>query len=142
LGQSAPVVLALIVSVHHCVDGQNHFSGVPTAFYAMVLLMAAIAYDLLQMVIIRSQGPDSMLKRAIGRDWKGKLSPMLYIIAIVATLGSSWIAQSLLVIAALRWIIPDRRYREALRCISRSIDSSTITRSAFVSQKTTVFGLR
>jgi len=73
-----------------------------------VLLMAAIAYYLLQQAIIRAQGADSILKEAIGRDWKGKLSPVLYIVAIVATLRFSWMAQTIFVIAALIWLIPDR----------------------------------
>lgn len=89
--------------------GENHFAALPTALYAVVLLMAAIAYLVLQRTIIRAQGRDSILKKAIGRDWKGKLSPVLYILAILATLRSPWIAQVLLVIAALIWLIPDRR---------------------------------
>jgi len=89
--------------------GENHFTAVPTALYGVVLLMAAIAYYLLQQAIIRSQGQGSILKKAIGRDWKGKLSPVLYIVAIVATIRSSWIGQAVLVIAALIWLIPDRR---------------------------------
>ena len=94
--------------------GENHFTPVPTALYGVVLLMAAIAYYLLQQVIIRAQGQDSILKKAIGRDWKGKLSLVLYIVAIVATLRSSWIAQGVLVIAALIWLIPDRRIEKRL----------------------------
>ena len=94
--------------------GENHFTAVPTALYGVVLLMAAIAYYLLQQAIIRAQGQDSILKKAIGRDWKGKLSPVLYIVAIVATLRSSWIAQAILVIAALIWLIPDRRIEKRL----------------------------
>jgi uncharacterized membrane protein len=94
--------------------GQNHFTAVPTALYGVVLLMAAVAYYLLQQEIIRSQGQDSILKKAIGRDWKGKLSPVLYIVAIVATLRSSWIGQAVLVIAALIWLIPDRRIEKHL----------------------------
>jgi uncharacterized membrane protein len=94
--------------------GQNHFTGEPTALYGVVLLMAAIAYYLLQQAIIRSQGQGSILKKAIGRDWKGKLSPVLYIVAIVATLRSSWIGQAVLVIAALIWLIPDRRIEKHL----------------------------
>src|SRR5205085_11637617 len=78
--------------------GENHFTSLPTALYGVVLLMAAIAYWLLQQVIIRAQGRDSILKKAIGRDWKGKLSPMLYIIAILSTLRSSWIGQAFFVI--------------------------------------------
>jgi len=86
--------------------GENHFTAVPTAVYGVVLLMAAIAYLLLQQAIIRTQGQDSILKQAIGRDWKGKLSPVLYILAIVATFRSSRIAQVIFVIAALIWLIP------------------------------------
>ena len=89
--------------------GENHFTAVPTALYAVVLLMAAFAYLLLQQAIIRAQGPDSILKKAIGGDWKGKLSPVLYISAIVVAFRSSWTAQGLLAIAALIWFIPDRR---------------------------------
>ena len=94
--------------------GENHFTAMPTALYGVVLLMAAIAYLLLQQAIIRAQGQNSILRKAIGRDWKGKLSPVLYILAIVATLGSSWIAQAILVIAALIWLIPDRRIEKRL----------------------------
>ncbi len=94
--------------------GENHFTAVPTAFYGVVLLMAACAYYLLQQMIIRAQGPDSILKQAIGRDWKGKLSPVLYVVAIVASLRSSWIAQAIFVIAALIWLIPDRRIEKRL----------------------------
>ena len=94
--------------------GENHFTAVPTALYGIVLLMAGIAYYLLQQSIIHAQGQDSILKKAIGRDWKGKLSPVLYIVAIVATLRSSWIAQAVLVIAALIWLIPDRRIEKHL----------------------------
>ena len=94
--------------------GENHFTAVPTALYGVVLLMAAIAYLVLQQAIIRSQGQDSILKKAIGRDWKGKLSPVLYILAIVVALRSSWIAQAILVSAALIWLIPDRRIEKRL----------------------------
>ena len=94
--------------------GENHFTAVPTALYGGVLLMAAIAYYLLQQAIIRSQGQDSILKKAIGPDWKGKLSPVLYIVAIVAALRSPWIAQAVLVIAALIWLVPDRRIEKII----------------------------
>ncbi len=94
--------------------GQNHFTAAPTALYGVVLLMAAIAYFILQQTIIRAQGEDSILKKAIGRDWKGKLSPVLYIVGIVATLRSSWIPQAIFVIAALIWLIPDRRIEKRL----------------------------
>ena len=94
--------------------GENHFSALPTALYGAVLLMAAIAYYLLQQAIIRSQGPDSILKRAVGRDWKGRLSPVLYIAAIVATFFSPWISEGIFVAAALIWLIPDRRIEKVL----------------------------
>jgi uncharacterized membrane protein len=94
--------------------GENHFTAVPTALYGMVLMMAAIAYYLLQLVIIRAQGQDSILKKAIGRDWKGKLSLALYIVAIIATLRFRWIAQMVFVTTALIWMIPDRRIDKSL----------------------------
>ena len=94
--------------------GENHFAALPTALYGVVLLMAAIAYYLLEQTIILAQGPDSLLKRAVGRDWKGKLSPVLYVVAIVATLRSTWIAEAIFVAAALIWLIPDRRIEHVL----------------------------
>jgi len=94
--------------------GENHFTALPTALYAAVLLMAAIAYLVLQQTIIRPQGQDSILKKAIGRDWKGKLSTLVYVVAILATLRSPRIAQAILVIAALVWLIPDRRIEKRL----------------------------
>jgi uncharacterized membrane protein len=94
--------------------GENHFTSVPTALYGVVLLLAAIAYLALQQTIIRSQGQDSILKKAIGRDWKGRLSPVLYIVAIIAALNAPSIGQAVLVIAALIWLIPDRRVEKRL----------------------------
>jgi uncharacterized membrane protein len=94
--------------------GENHFPPVPTALYGVVLLMAEIAYLLLQQTIIRAQGQNSILKEAIGRDWKGKLSPVLYVVAILVALHSSWIAQGILLAAALIWLIPDRRIEKRL----------------------------
>ena len=94
--------------------GENHFAALPTAFYGVILLMAAIAYYLLQLAIIREQGPGSILKKALGRDWKGKLSPLLYIGAIVATLWVPPIAHAIYVAAALIWLIPDRRIENVL----------------------------
>jgi uncharacterized membrane protein len=94
--------------------GENHFAAVPTALYGVVLLMAAIAYYVLQQAIIRAQGPESILKEAVGRDWKGKLSPVLYVIAIIASQVSAWIAQAIFVTVALMWLIPDRRIENVL----------------------------
>jgi TMEM175 potassium channel family protein len=94
--------------------GENHFAAVPTALYGAVLLMAAIAYYVLERAIIRAQGPDSILKKAVGRDLKGKLSPVFYVLAIVATLVSPYIAEALYVTVALIWLIPDRRIENVL----------------------------
>ncbi len=94
--------------------GENHFAVAPTALYGVVLLMAAIAYYVLELAIIRAQGPDSILKKAVGRDLKGKLSPLLYILAIVGTLVSPWIAEAVYVAVALVWLIPDRRIEKVL----------------------------
>jgi uncharacterized membrane protein len=95
--------------------GENQFASLPTALYGAVLLMAGNAYYILQQTIIRGQGPDSILKRAVGRDWKGKLSPVLCLAAIVASLGWTWIAEVIFVALALTWAIPDRRVENVLR---------------------------
>jgi len=94
--------------------GENHFTPGPTALYGVVLLLAAVAYYLLQQAIIRTQGQESILKKAVGKDWKGKLSPLLYVLGIVAALRFAWIAQGIFVIAALIWLIPDRRIEKRL----------------------------
>src|SRR5947207_15753208 len=70
---------------------------------------------MLQLTIIRAQGNDSILKKAVGHDWKGKLSPVLYVLAIVAALRFAWIAQGIFVVAALIWLIPDRRIKNVLQ---------------------------
>ncbi len=77
--------------------------------------MAAIAYWILQQVIIAAQGPHSLLKQAIGSDWKGKLSPALYALAIVTTHWSQWMAQAIYVLVALIWLVPDRRIERLLQ---------------------------
>ena len=94
--------------------GENHFAAVPSALYGGVLLAAAIAYSILQQTIIAAEGSQSLLKHAIGRDWKGKLSPALYILAIISTFFWAWVAQALYVAAALLWLVPDRRIERSL----------------------------
>ena len=94
--------------------GENHFAALPSALYGVVLLAAAIAYWLLQQAIIASQGPDSVLRRAVGSDWKGKLSPVLYLLAIGATFVVPWIGQLIYVAVALMWLVPDRRIERTL----------------------------
>jgi uncharacterized membrane protein len=89
--------------------GENHLAAIPTAVYGFVLLMAAIAYYVLQRTIIAKEGRDSLLAQAIGKDRKGKLSPLLYLAAIPLAFVSSWIAGALYVCGALLWLIPDPR---------------------------------
>ena len=95
--------------------GENHFAAMPSALYGVVLLMAAVAYWMLQQTIIASEGPASVLKSAIGGDWKGKLSPLLYIAAIASAFWVQWPALALYVLAALLWLVPDRRIENALQ---------------------------
>ena len=94
--------------------GENHLAAIPTAIYGFVLLMAAIAYYVLQRTIIAKEGRESLLAQAVGKDWKGKLSPLLYLAAIPLAFVSSWIASGLYVFAALLWLIPDPRIEREL----------------------------
>lgn len=89
--------------------GENGFARVPSALYGGVLFMAAIAYYLLQRTIIATQGEESSLAAAIGRDVKGRLSPVLYAAAIVLSLFVAWVAAAIYVAVALIWLVPDRR---------------------------------
>ena len=95
--------------------GENHLAAVPTAIYGVVLLMAAIAYYVLQHAVIAKQGRESLLALTIGKDWKGKLSPALYLTAIPLAFVSSWIASAIYVFVALLWLIPDPRIEKALK---------------------------
>ena len=94
--------------------GENLVAPMPAAVYGFVLLMAAVAYYILQWAIIARQGRDSILKSAIGGDWKGKLSPLLYLAAIPLAFVSPWMSVGLYVFVALLWLIPDRRIELAL----------------------------
>ncbi|MGB4813116.1 MAG: TMEM175 family protein [Methylophilaceae bacterium] len=94
--------------------GENHFAALPSAAYGLVLLMAAIAYYLLQQCIISTQGAESHLRRAVGKDWKGKLSPVLYLAAIALSFWQQWLALTIYVVAAVLWLIPDRRIEREL----------------------------
>jgi uncharacterized membrane protein len=94
--------------------GENHFAPLPTAGYGAVLLAAAIAYYILQSTIISQQGADSKLKAAIGNDLKGKLSPLIYVAAILLAFVNHWISEALYVAAALMWLVPDRRIESKL----------------------------
>jgi uncharacterized membrane protein len=94
--------------------GENHFASMPTALYGVVLLMAAIAYFILQRQILHAEGPNAVLAVALGRDIKGKISPLLYALAIGAAFVRPGIAEAVYVLVALMWLIPDRRIERAL----------------------------
>jgi uncharacterized membrane protein len=94
--------------------GENHFSPSPSALYGVVLLMAAVAYWILQQAIIAAQGSESLLRKAVGFDWKGKASPVLYFIGIATAFYSPRLAQGLYVLVAAMWLVPDRRIENVL----------------------------
>ena len=94
--------------------GETHFAAVPTAVYGAVLLACAISYYVLQLTIIRSQGPNSVLAAAVGQDKKGKLSPVLYLLAIFAAFVHPGISGALYATVALIWLIPDTRIERVL----------------------------
>jgi uncharacterized membrane protein len=90
-------------------SGENHFASRPTALYGVALLMPAIAYQLLQRTIIRLEGTDSTLARALGRDLKGKLSPLFYAAAVALAFVNHWVSIAIYLAVAIMWFIPDRR---------------------------------
>ena len=94
--------------------GENYSAAAPSALYGTVLLMADIAYLILQQVMIAAQGPDSLLKKAVGADWKGKVSPIIYLIGTAAAFRSPALAQGLYLLVALLWFVPDRRIEHVL----------------------------
>jgi len=94
--------------------GENHLASAPTALYGVVLLMAAIAYWILQRQILRSEGPRSLLAAALGPDLKGKISPLLYLLAIAAAFLHPGVSILLSLSGALMWLVPDRRIERAL----------------------------
>ncbi|HEY6153440.1 MAG TPA: TMEM175 family protein [Candidatus Udaeobacter sp.] len=89
--------------------GANGLAPTPTAVYGIVLIMAAIAYYILERTIIAKEGRDSLLARAVGEDWKAKLSLAIYLVAVPLAFVHSWIAGALYVFGALLWLIPDPR---------------------------------
>jgi uncharacterized membrane protein len=94
--------------------GENLLAATPSAVYGVVLLGAAISYVILQAAIIRSQGKDSVLRAAVGRDWKGKVSLVCYALGIASTFLAAWVAQVFYVTVAAIWLIPDPRIERAL----------------------------
>lgn len=94
--------------------GENGPTAIPTAVYGFVLLMASIAYVVLERAIIANEGRDSLVARAVGGEWKGKLSLALYVAAIPLAFVSPWIAAGLYVFVALLWLVPDPRIERKL----------------------------
>ncbi len=95
--------------------GENHFAALPTAIYGVVLLMAAAAWYVMQTVVIRAQGKDSALARALGGDIKGKASPLFYAAGIACAFIDTRIADAIYVLVALMWLVPDRRVERMVR---------------------------
>jgi uncharacterized membrane protein len=95
--------------------GENQFQRLPTALYGVALLMPAIAYYILERVIIRHQGPGGPLAKALGRDVKGKISPFLYLAAVGIAFVVPWVAHVLYVLVAVMWLVPDRRIEKRVK---------------------------
>ena len=93
---------------------EHHFPPVPTAVYGIVLLAAAIAYYVLQMTLLRTEGEQSRLRLALGSDVKGKISPLLYCLGIGLAFADHWLGLAVYVAVALLWLVPDRRVERHL----------------------------
>ena len=100
--------------------GENHNATIPVALYGFSLLLPGVAYYLLQGRLIHLQGPHSELAAAVGWDWKGKLSPVIYIVGILAAFALPWLAELLYAVVAVIWLIPDRRIENRMRMHPRS----------------------
>ena len=94
--------------------GANHFAALPVALYGIVLFCAGLAYYLLSRALIARHGPDSLLARAIGRDYKGWLSLVLYLVGLALAFVNSWLATVLYAAVAVMWLIPDPRIEKTL----------------------------
>ena len=95
--------------------GENFLAPLPTAVYGISLLMPAIAYNLLQRTIVHQQGEHSVLASALGRDVKGKISPLLYAAAVALAFVDAWLSIAIYALVAVMWLVPDRRIEKALR---------------------------
>ena len=105
--------------------GENHFAPLPSAMYGAVLLLAAIAYYILQTLIVaEAGGAESSLAVAIGKDWKGKLSPLLYLLGVATSFFAPKLAGGIYILVALMWLVPDRRLEKALKQLPGRVDFS------------------
>jgi len=100
--------------------GENHFSETPMALYGVVLLMAAIAFTILQKSVLSEHGTDSLLSNVLEKDVKEKLSTILYVLAIPLAFVNQWISAAIFIIVALIWIVPEKRIENALKKSSRT----------------------
>jgi len=94
--------------------GENQFDAWPVALYGAVLLLAAVAYFILTRALIPLHGRDSVVATALGRDFKGKISMLIYVVAIPLAFVSSWFACALYLLVAVMWLVPDRRIEKTL----------------------------
>lgn len=94
--------------------GENHFAAIPTAMYGFVLLMAAVSYWILAHVILAAEGAESLLAQAIGKDMKGNLSLIIYLVGIFSAFYNQWIALACYALVACTWLLPDRRIEKLL----------------------------
>jgi uncharacterized membrane protein len=94
--------------------GENHFASLPVALYGAVLLLAGVAYFVLTRALIRRHGEESALAKALGRDFKGKISVVFYAVAIALALAAPWLSCGIYVLVAVVWLVPDRRIENAL----------------------------
>lgn len=97
--------------------GENHRTPWPVAVYGLVLLMCAVAYWILQTAIVKKQGLDSVLKKALGYDFKGKISLVCYMAATVAAFYHEYVSYTLFILVAILWIVPDKRIAKILKDI-------------------------
>jgi uncharacterized membrane protein len=95
--------------------GENHFASLPTAMYGFVLFMAACAFTILQRAIMDAQGNDSLLAQALGKDWKGKSSIILYVVGILCAYWLPLLAQAIYAGVAIMWVVPDKRIETVLQ---------------------------
>lgn len=95
--------------------GENHFTAATVFSYGVILLGAAFAYFILQSLIIKSHGKDSILAKALGKDLKGKASPLLYIVGVIGAFFNIWISGTMFILVAIIWLIPDKRIENALK---------------------------
>lgn len=95
--------------------GENHFASAPMAVYGFVLMMCGVAYGILMFILVRHHGEESVLSKAVGSDFKGKMSVVCYIIAIPCAFVHVWISGAIYILVAMIWLIPDKRIENVLK---------------------------